>query len=108
MYLCPSLSGTTSDAITSSHLKKKYLNILCKSIEDLLSHIYSFGEITLTLLINHVLPRIVPVKITDGLLVKKLKLKKKKYITINVRRWYMAIFMKNLKWQQSKLASQHG
>lgn len=53
----------------------KYLNILGKSIEDLLGHIYSFGKIALTLLINHVLSRIIPVKITDGLLEKCEKIK---------------------------------
>lgn len=42
-----------------------YLDVLRKSIEDLFGHIDGLGEITLTLLVNHILPRIVPVEIAN-------------------------------------------
>lgn len=47
-----------------------YLDILSECIEDLLGHIYCLGEIPLALLIDNILPRIIPVEITDGLLEK--------------------------------------
>lgn len=42
-----------------------YLDVFCKRIENLLGDCQSFGEIVLSRFINDVLPRIIPVEITD-------------------------------------------
>lgn len=46
-----------------------YLDVLCESVENLFGNIYCLGEVPLALLVNNVLPRIIPVEITDRLLV---------------------------------------
>jgi len=45
-----------------------YLDVLSERVENLLGHIYCLGEVSLALLINNILPRIIPVEITDGFL----------------------------------------
>lgn len=45
-----------------------YLNVFRQTVKYLLGHRHGFGEILFARLINHVLARIVPVEITDGLL----------------------------------------
>jgi len=51
-------------------MKLIYLDILRKSIENLFCNLDGFGKISLSLLINNVLPRIIPVEITNGFLKK--------------------------------------
>lgn len=41
------------------------LNILCEGVKDLLCYLNCFGEIPLSLFINDVFPRIIPIEITD-------------------------------------------
>lgn len=55
------------------HRLHLYLYVLRKSIEDLLGDIDCFGEIPLSLLINNIFSRIIPVEITNGFLRKKVK-----------------------------------
>lgn len=45
-----------------------HLNVLCEGVEDLLGHPDGLGEVVLPLIINHILPRVIPVEVTDGLL----------------------------------------
>lgn len=52
-------------------MKLVYLDILCESIENLFCNLDSFGKISLSLLINNILPRIIPIEITDGFLKKE-------------------------------------
>lgn len=49
-------------------MKLIYLDILSKSIENLFCNLDGFGKISLSLLINNILPRIIPIKITNGFL----------------------------------------
>lgn len=41
------------------------LNVLSERVEDLLGHFDGLGEVVLAMFINHILPRVVPVEITD-------------------------------------------
>lgn len=45
-----------------------YLNVFGETVENLLGHRHGFGEVLFAWLIDHVLARVVPVEITDGLL----------------------------------------
>lgn len=54
-------------------MKLIYLDILCKSIENLFCNLDGFGKISLSLLINNILPRIIPIEITNGFLKKTNK-----------------------------------
>lgn len=45
-----------------------YLDVFCQGVEHLLGNVYGLGEVSLTLLINDIFPRIKPVKVTDRLL----------------------------------------
>lgn len=53
-----------------------YLYVLCKRVEDLLGHCQSPGEVPLTCFVDNVLPRVIPVEITDGFLREESKKKK--------------------------------
>lgn len=45
-----------------------HLDVLGEAVEDLLGHGHGLGEVALPLLVDHVLPRVVPVEVADGLL----------------------------------------
>ena len=45
-----------------------HLDVLRQRIEHLLGHVDGLGEVPLSLLVDHLLPRVVPVEVTDGLL----------------------------------------
>ena len=45
-----------------------HLDVLGQAVEDLLGHGHGLGEVALPLLVDHVLPRVVPVEVADGLL----------------------------------------
>lgn len=49
-------------------MKLIYLDILCESIENLFCNLYGFGKISLSLLINNIFPRIIPIEITNRFL----------------------------------------
>lgn len=53
---------------TLTHTTEPHLDVLCQAVEHLLGHRHGFGEIPLARLINDVLPGVVPVEVTDGLL----------------------------------------
>lgn len=59
--------------LASSTLLHAYLNVLCQGVEDLLGHCQRSGEVPLACFIHDILPRVIPVEITDGLLMEEDK-----------------------------------
>ena len=47
---------------------ERYLNVFSQGVEDLLGHGQRLGEVDLPRLVDDVLPRVVPVEVTDGFL----------------------------------------
>lgn len=48
--------------------KLTYLYVLSQCVEDLFGHLDGLGEVVLAMYINHILPWVVPVEVTDWLL----------------------------------------
>lgn len=73
-----SLETTTQKAFSKNKFKKCLLAttilhhadlyVLCQGVEDLLGHCQRSGEVPLPCFIHDILPRVVPVEITDGFL----------------------------------------
>lgn len=45
-----------------------YLDVLGEAVEHLFSYRHGFGEVSLSLLLNDILARVVPVEVADGFL----------------------------------------
>lgn len=45
-----------------------YLDVLGEAVEHLFSYRHGFGEVSLSLLLDDILARVVPVEVTDGFL----------------------------------------